>query len=379
MKHWIKQMMAPIGLVATVAYASPATADCETDEDCGAGRICVTHEYETPDCDVSMPDCEEGDEECLARIKEAMEDCESSEVITVSYCEPAPCETDADCGDDMVCVEYVNEWCSGSGDVVCDDDGECSEVEEEPECGSETIKECAYPYEAPCEQDADCGEGFDCVATEICSCSAGDDTPTDDGNAGDEDGEAPDVGDAPSDGDGEADDPEEPDCSCEPTGENHCELQEIDCTSDDDCPAGMICDSAGDSEPCEKPEGVEEDCPDVEPISRCRPEEWYRDDGVSAGDDMKGDGEENADPETETQTDNDGDDDLESDPPAPGAADVSPDNSDDDKEEKPSPKTSADSGGAGGCAVVAPAAGGSSAGALLALFGLLAVARRRPR
>ncbi len=445
MKLWKKLMMGTVVTMMVGLWATSVHAECETDEDCGEGMTCVT--YETPACDGDIKDCPDGDEECLARLEEELEQCESTDgdVITESYCEPAPCETDADCGgnmvcieytddwctdidvecdengdcttydeepicgsethkecstlhgmdcetdadcgDDLVCVEFTEEWCSGGAEVVCDDSGECTVIEEETECGTDVFHECAYQYEGPCEADADCGEGFNCVPEEICTC-----TGSDSGVDTDEDGTNETTVDVPPDTldtdvgvPGPAD--PEADCTCEPTGTNRCELQEIDCETDADCPAGMICEVVTQIGPCEVLEDGTVDCPDAEPTtSQCRPEDWYRgdDNTISAGDgqeeggsDTGGDGE--VAPESNDTENGDVEDESEPDDTDPDVDDSEDGESDEetpaDNDDSKTPQA-VDSEGSG-CAVVAPAAGGSSTPALLALLGLLAFVWRR--
>jgi MYXO-CTERM domain-containing protein len=349
-----------------------------------------------------MPDCEDGDEECLARIKEEQADCETTAPITESYCEPAPCETDADCGDGMVCIEYEEEWCSGSAAVDCDDEGNCAEViEEEPVCGSDVYKECTHRYELACEQDADCGEGFNCVPSEICSCGAG--TGDMDGEVS-EDTAGPDEEERPAQPEGLDTGMEEPvgdeiipvapDCTCEPTGQNRCELQEIDCITDADCPAGMICDSVQDTV-CLADETGEASCDKDEAISQCRPEDWYGDDAAAGDIDvMKDDSGEEA-PENGDENDGntgeegevigDGNEADNTDPTAdndeiaPSDADETGDEITEGDKDEPKTEASPDGATAGGCSVVTPAVGGSSAGTVLGLLSLLAFAWRRRR
>ena len=213
--------------------------------------------------------------------------------------------------------------------------------------------------------------------------------------------DTPDIGDGPEtggDGETDLDLPVEPECSCEATGENRCELQEIECEIDADCPAGMVCDASQDIS-CVASEDGEEVCSDPEVTGQCRPEGWDRGDSISAGDTMKEDATGENDgladdgedaPEANRPADNDeepsdpgdgsgGDQDI-SDPETPDTAD--PGEADPNAEtsgEKADPKTFDPTAGSGDCSVVAPAAGGSSAVALLALFSFLTLAWRRLR
>ncbi len=358
------------GIVVIVGYTAPAAA-CETDDDCGAGYVCTTYDWGTTDCDYSMPDCEDGDEACLEDAEMSMEDCET-QTVTESYCQRAPCETDADCGEAMVCIEHVEEWCTGSGMEVCDENGEeCEVIEEEEECGTDVYRECGYPYEGGCEQDADCGEGFACVPREICSCSSGGDMDTDEMYDGEDmesggDGEVPEM---PEGDFGEAspgDEANPPECTCEPTGDNYCELQPIDCEIDADCPAGLLCSPSYSISECEETPDGEEICTETETVSQCEPEGWYGEDWDD-GDDVSGDADGEKDEEDEEADQDDNDDQGETE----GDGDIG-----------------SGSGwgwgwgspwGPRGCSVVAPGAGNTSGVALIGLLGLLAVALRRRR
>ena len=71
--------------------------------------------------------------------------------------------------------------------------------------------------------------------------------------------------------------PEEIECSCEPTGENLCRLQEIECESDADCPAGFSCGPAVITRSCDAMEGGEEECSESEMPRHCQPEGWAND------------------------------------------------------------------------------------------------------
>lgn len=227
----------------SICSAAPVTgfADCETDADCGEGFICIVESGES----CATPACPPG-EECDTSI-----DCEPYEY---SYCafDIQPCTSDADCGDGLICYSYSYESCTGE-DVACSPDGECPEPEP-AEC--ETVEEafCVPPYVAPCAVDADCGEGFTCVEAEMCSCggssgggSGGSDTPPVPEDDGGSDPSEPDAG----SGDREVPGDFEDDCTCEPSGEFYCEPQQIECTSNADCPESWECVDWGDATtPC---------------------------------------------------------------------------------------------------------------------------------
>ena len=410
-----------------LGYASPVAADCVTDEDCGDGFVCVTYESPMADCDTEMPVCDDEDEACLANIKDV--ECSPAEPVIVSYCERATCESDADCGDVMVCNEYVDEWCSytdmDTDSVLCDDEsGACSKpAPAEPVCGSETRSECGYKYEAACEVDADCGEGFTCEAKETCQCSAATDVDTSMDTDMDMDMDvavdtdmvmAGDVGTAPDEagagfdisGEDTVDEstPIAPECTCEPTGEKQCELKEIECGADADCPAGMFCDDSVSSVMCTSTSDGEPECEQPEAVRYCYPEGYRSDDliGISkndgdngetgeaqdiAGQDTEADTETPAEPDVEEQDTENGADDgqdtetVNDDDTDSAVIGVDDDDTTDtvDKGDGTVEANATDSGANdnGGCSVVAPAAGSSTAGLFLSLLGLAAFAWRR--
>lgn len=226
-----------------LALAGPALAadagDCATDADCAKGMVCEVTGGSACACPSDGP-------------------CEPCETVTYRECVPGPCETDADCGADLICVS----WEEDCGDIAvavppCAPDSTCDERPAPPREQCEPVKRsaCAPKWAAPCEAAADCGEGFECVAMENCTCSgSGPDSPppTLPGEASDPapapDGAGSDSGKpaAPGEGGSGAPMPPEDDrpdsqCSCEPSGEKMCEPQEVSCETADDCPTGWSC------------------------------------------------------------------------------------------------------------------------------------------
>lgn len=190
--------------IAAPASAREPIPSCATSSDCPSGYTCESQTYD------QCPPCREG-EECG--------DCTSE---TYSYCSPpppAPCNADSDCSNDQVCVSYTYGTCSG---VACSsEDPNCEQTE--PTCTETTEAYCVPRYFAPCQIDADCGSGFTCETSEICSCS---------GSTGSsEEGEPTDFSE---------------DCSCEPTGEKYCNLIPVVCDTDNDCASGLVCLELGD-------------------------------------------------------------------------------------------------------------------------------------
>lgn len=189
------------------------SGECTVDADCPTGFSCESINVGVcTDCDPADPNCVSG--------------CTSE---SYSYCEPpppTPCTSDVNCADGEVCVSYSYEVCSGTA-VACAPNEPCENVEPVEEC--ETIKEayCVPPYVAPCQADADCGPGFTCEAYEMCSCSGSTGVPVD---GTDPEGDVR---------------PTEPDCVCEPSGENYCQVIEVECTTDADCADGLACVAGG--------------------------------------------------------------------------------------------------------------------------------------
>ncbi len=195
--------------------------ECQTDADCGAGFVCasmggVSVGGEAPS--ESDAACAQGDD-CSG---DPMPYPEEDELFA---CVPAQCESDADCGDGLVCFEFGWSACPA---IACAEGEDCPDVE----CTEETESYCAPAYIGGCEVDADCGEGFSCEAEELCTCSGG---------------AVP----MPEEG-GDPVDPEYPiddDCSCAASGDLYCAPIEQMCGSDADCVDGWTCDFGGTSEP----------------------------------------------------------------------------------------------------------------------------------
>ena len=237
----------------------PPTGECSVDADCPTSWTCeVAGSYSCP----SPPPGSDGDDE----------GCVGGEF---SVCVPPPpkaCDPSrgsADCDGSDVCVTYTFEECSGGDAPVCLGDG-CPPTGPSPgdgqgSCTSKSESICVPKYLAPCQADADCGAGFKCASSEVCTGCA-------------QDGGRPGVG---SSDDGE--EPSQPcELSCMPTGEKYCQLQEITCAADADCPSGLICEqiySGGGSSTCSTDPDGNTDCTETpEPPGQrqgyCAPEDW---------------------------------------------------------------------------------------------------------
>lgn len=222
------------GLFAiSVSPAAFAQSQCEEDT-CPAGYTCAEVSYD--DCKWDCPDGEE---------------CTVSDCETVQYtsCQPAACETDADCGGEMVCHTFTTN-CATPGHPPCAPGEECPEPPPIQPCENTEYQQCTPRSQLPCEESSDCGEGFDCAPSVICSCPGGEPTPTPGMDGGGTSG-SPGMGGA-SPGAAPAPPPTDPvlpgdlplppgDCTCEPSGTNYCQMQNIECEADSDCPTDWSC------------------------------------------------------------------------------------------------------------------------------------------
>lgn len=236
-------------LAASAALLAPriATAqECTNDTDCGAGYRCETHEYES---------CSGGgmcapDGECT----ETEPVCETSEY---SSCAPAPCASDADCPDRMACHQQSYWVCDGgmaggaggAGGApapTCRPDGSCDDPGSfpEPTCWEEPGDSLCTPrHQLPCQVAGDCGGGFDCIESIYWVCSGmgsgGSAGSADPGAGGGSPMEPPPPTTPPSAG--AAAPGEEYECHAESSGQFYCQLQDLPCTADADCPSGLEC------------------------------------------------------------------------------------------------------------------------------------------
>lgn len=299
---WLSALVA-----AGATLSSPAVGraqSCETGADCPDGYRCRQESYES--C-YSYDEC--GPDGACSQTEQV---CTTSEY---GYCTYATCESDGDCPDTARCQPQITWVCDGSGAAgasggasggiagagsVCPPGEMCAPAEcyEEP---GESL--CIPRYSLPCEVSEDCGGGFDCVQSSYWECDGS-------GAAG------AGVGTAGASGGGEMlppppTDPTEPlppdgssmgSCHEVPSEEHYCQLQDLPCESDDECPSGLDCidqyvwlpctgsggaagDGAAGAAPLPVagsggddgmvPEGADDfSCPDPELQRRCMPAEW---------------------------------------------------------------------------------------------------------
>lgn len=250
MNHRIFGMlMVPAALVA-FAYPAHAFDECENNADCLDGFVC--EEFGASTCEV--PACPPG-EECP--------DPPPCEPEVIHGCVPGLCVSDADCADGLRCLEVIYEACADvPAPEPCVEGEECPEpIPEEEPCEVTTEAYCLPPYLAPCTSDDQCGEGFECIAPEMCVCTDGEPIPEDDPLPG-EDPVPP-----------EEDDPN---CSCEPADERHCVPQEVECGESSDCPTDWTCETIPTPVACTyDPETDEEICEEApEEEAYCMPPHW---------------------------------------------------------------------------------------------------------
>lgn len=232
-KHLLRTALSLIGL-APMAMASTAFAQAECEQDtCPAGYTCKVDSYEN-----CTWECDDSD-----RM-----DCEVSSCETVEYtsCERSVCETDEDCGGDMVCHETTGATCTEPAAPDCAPGEACEEVPPSA-CTTIEFKQCTPRAELPCEESSDCGDGYDCVPSVMCTCSGGSAVPDPGTPAPPATAATPTNTPAPSstavpvEGD-VAPSPAPPDdCTCSPSGTNYCQMKTIECTADADCPTDWTC------------------------------------------------------------------------------------------------------------------------------------------
>ncbi|MEO1273735.1 MAG: hypothetical protein AAFX99_37135, partial [Myxococcota bacterium] len=95
--------------------------------------------------------------------------CAEPEGSDEGYCEfvPSSCTSDADCDEGFACELYdVGGTCVG----MCDEDGNCEEICDEPEVPTEGS---CYPQQIDCEADTDCPSEWSCHTFTGEACSGG--------------------------------------------------------------------------------------------------------------------------------------------------------------------------------------------------------------
>lgn len=211
-------------LLPLTAWATP----CETDQDCSAEEYCVSVPSTCPPCEpgAECGSCDQaGGGECVPQDSGG----------SGEFWSGVKCSTDADCPDFFACKEETVPCAMPA--IACDcppcESGaecpECSCPDQPADCTEESMKICVYEAK-DCNADADCGEGFECYADEICtgSVSGGCACP----------GCAPGEECAPCNCDETPSEPVED--QCEVVG-SYCAPKLVECAADADCPGGWEC------------------------------------------------------------------------------------------------------------------------------------------
>lgn len=237
-RHTLTILTSLLLLAGSASFAFALTHDagsdfdpneCQIDDDCTGNLVCVDNQNGS----CTAAPCEPG-KECPAI------ECEDSSYKSCELPPPAACESDTDCTAGFVCLTSTYTTCSGGAapDVICPDgDNDCETTPlppEETECEQTHESYCVPPYVAPCTTDESCGaEGFTCKTVPVsCGCSSsGSTSPGSSTDVGSDDGTSSNGNTAPED------------CNCPEPDESvrYCELQNISCTTDDECAGDFVC------------------------------------------------------------------------------------------------------------------------------------------
>lgn len=258
-----------LALIAAPAFVLliPATAravECTSDADCSKGMVCKIT----------------GGSACAGVACPAGQTCPQPppcDPQVIKECVPGPCASDSDCGQGLVCVTNKYTVCTMS---TCPAGTECPAST----CTESSESRCAPPYVAPCQVDADCGDGFTCEVSQACACSGGGAIPVPpSGVGGGTSGGGTGTAGAATVGSGGATGSAGApavDCSCTPTGEHHCQPKTYECTTSQDCPSGWTCDANPVAVACGAPTGsagsANTDCGSATGIANsvCTPPYW---------------------------------------------------------------------------------------------------------
>jgi len=86
--------------------------------------------------------------------------------------EAQTCAKDADCAQGMVCYSQTVATCTGGTAVKCEPNTACETQPSEPTtCTQSVVSQCTYRWLLPCNQSADCGDGFTCQPSIMTTCS----------------------------------------------------------------------------------------------------------------------------------------------------------------------------------------------------------------
>lgn len=140
------------------------------------------------------------------------------------YCDSAPCTSNADCPDNMVCHTETWQECSGGGGA-CKPGYDCNEADADGSyadasysCTDHSRSRCTLRANLPCQTGSDCGDGYDCIRGTSTTCWGGGKVDADGSVTIEDSG-----------------------CTTEPSDYSYCTLQPLPCELDSECPAGMTC------------------------------------------------------------------------------------------------------------------------------------------
>jgi hypothetical protein len=222
-----KQLLGITALVTVFTIPEFANAQtCAGNSDCAQGLTCQAIST-TPS---PTPACPPG-ADCHLLILPS----------PTQTCLPAPCQTDANCGQEMVCHSETTTSCSGGtgAAVKCLPNAPCPTIPPpaDPVCTETTTSQCAYRWQLPCNADADCGTGFVCQPTTMGMCSDSSGSSSSSSGAGGGSGgllsspplPAPDAGIST------------PVCVTTTSFPGSCQPQAASCNLDSDCPSILKC------------------------------------------------------------------------------------------------------------------------------------------
>lgn len=340
------RFLAPLGLFAAVLlFAATAAANsesdydgtCESDADCWPGEVCI---HLPMSSDASWPWASEG-------FCEPYSDWDWGSDWSDDWSDWwTPCTTDADCAEGEYCFDFEGEGeCIPDWIVECNTDADCGPglrcldaddfdnwstdgwtdwpeptqwTDDWMDTDSDFGTSSAMPKrstsgsglyfclpewldQGECDTDADCQAGFECDFYEYCSCPGWSGPSWADGSGSDWEPSstpAPEPFRFGSDDDG---------CECWASDTGWCELVEVECSTNADCPENWTCseDYGGDGACGIDPDGNEW-CDTIEPVFICLPpyyEDLMRGGGGGFGDGPTRPGAGDRDPEASGASD----------------------------------------------------------------------------